>query len=216
MPDFTRKTRIYLLVAMAMAMATLTMPSFAQNQNAGGGLENSASQAGANDVIGQRIHRQHLRINHALKSGLISEAQANNLRNAVNEIASEVQELRQKNGGVLKSEEIKQFENSLNQSSDQIRTVAEAGNATVQSGKVLGPTWTKGADGAQNPKSLLQQMKQENKRELRQERQNTEQKIEQQQLQYEREMIEHLGEQKQDILKGKEDLKDVRKESGAD
>ena len=214
MPDFTRKTRLYLLVATAMG--TLAMPSFAQNQNAGGGLENSANQVGANDLLGQRIHRQHLRINHALKSGLISETQAKDLRDTVNGIASEVQALSQKNGGTLKPEELKQFENSLNQSSEQIRTVAEAGNATVQSGKVLGPTWKKGPDGAQNPKSLLQQMKRENKRELRQERQNTEQKIEQQQLQYEREMVEHLGEQKQDILKGKEDLKDVRKESGAD
>ena len=214
MADFTNRMRQALLIAIAIG--TLAMPTLAQNKTVGDGNGNAANQAPASDVLAQRIHRQHWRINHALKSGLIKEDQAKSLRDAVDGIAADVQAARAKNGGTLKPEELKQFENSLNQSSEQIRTLAEAGDATVQSGKVLGPTWSKGQDGAQNPKNLLQQMKSENKRELRQERQATEQKIEQQQLQYEKEMVERLGEQKQDIIKGKEDLKDIRKESGAD
>lgn len=173
-------------------------------------------QDGDKDVLAGRIKRQHYRINHAFKSGFITDDQAKELAGAVDQIAAEVEQLRQANGGQLKPEQFKQIENSLNQSSDQIKTAAESGNAEVQSGKVLGPTWTKGPDGAQNPKKLKNQMKAENRRELRQERQNTEQKIEQQQLQYEREMVDTLGDQKQDILKQKEELKDVRKESGAD
>jgi hypothetical protein len=207
MADLTGKTRNALLVATAIcAMAT---PCLAQEK--GGAGTNSAS-----DNVEQRVHRQNLRVNHALKSGLITEDQAKKLRDTITDIASDAQNLRQQNGGALKPEDLKKIENSLNQSSEQIKSVAESGSSTVESGKVLGATWTKGPDGAQNPKKLLNQMKQENKRELRQERQATEQKIEQQQQQYEKEMVEKLGEQKQEILKNKDDIRDIRKESGAD
>jgi len=201
----------FLIAMVACALAT---PGMAQNES-GGGAKVDQGAAGA-DNLDQRLKRQHFRINHALKSGLIKDDQAKNLRDAVDDVAGDLQELRQKNGGNLKPEDIKQIENSLNQTSEQIKSLAESGKKSVQSGNVLGATWTKGPDGAQNPKQLLQQMKQENKRELRQERQNTEQKIEQQQMQYEKEMVEQLGEQKQDIMKQKEDVKEIRKESGAD
>lgn len=166
--------------------------------------------------LDQRVQRQHMRINHALKTGLISNDQAKQLNDGVDDINANIQQARKANSGNIKPEALKQIINSLNQSSDQIRTVAESGDASIQSGKVLGPTWSKGKDGAQNPKKLMKQMKQENAREFRQEKQADAQKLEQQQLKYEREMVENLSEQKQDILKQKEQLKQVRKESGAD
>lgn len=203
MADFTNRSRQALLIATAVG--TLAIPALAQDKNASDGSADAANQSAASDVLAQRIHRQHWRINHALKSGLIKDDQAKTLRDAVDKISADVQSARTKSGGTLGPEQMKQFESSLNQTSEQIRIVAEAGDASVQSAK-----------GSQNSKGLLQQMKSENKRELKQEHQINERKIEQQQLQYEKEMVERLGEQKQDIIKGKEDLKDVRKESGAD
>ncbi len=211
----------------AVAACTAANPAFAQvgsagvsagSQSKGDGskIEKNIAGTALRDPVDGRVQRQHWRISHALKVGLITQDQATDLKRNVDDIAAQVQQLRQQNGGKLKPEDLTQIENSLNQSSDQIRTVAESGHAEVQSGKVLGATWSKGPDGAQNPKELLKQMKKENNRELRQERQSNEQKIEQQQLQYEREMVEHLGEQKQNILQQKDQLKDVRKESGAD
>lgn len=209
MADSVKKALILALTACALAT-----PALAQAQQGGADIEHGNN--GSQDDLEQRLRRQHLRVNHALKAGFINDEQAKKLRDAIDDVASDMQDLKQKNGGTLKQEDFKQIQNSLNQTSEQIRSLAEAGHATVQSGKVLGPTWTKGPDGAQNPKKLLQQMKQENKRELRQERQANEQKLEQQQLEYEREMVENLSEQKQNIIKQKDDLKDVRKESGAD
>lgn len=210
-------TRIEKSLLLFAAACFLVSPGNAQgNSGAGAGQTGVGDQGQARNPLDERVQRQHWRIKHALKTGLITDDQANQLTRGVDTIAAQIQQMRKSGGGTLKPEDLKQIENSLNQSSDQIRTVAESGNASVQSGKVLGPTWSKGKDGAQNPKNLLNQMKQENRRELRQEKQANEQKLEEQQLKYEREMVENLGEQKQDILKQKDQLKDVRKESGAD
>lgn len=210
-------TRIFKGLLFAATACFLVSPCNAQGDSGGApGNPGLAGQGQTRNPLDERVQRQHWRIKHALKTGLITDDQAKQLTSGVDTIAAQIQQLRQSGGGTLKPEDLKQVENSLNQSSDQIRTVAESGDASVQSGKVLGPTWSKGKDGAQNPKNLLNQMKQENRRELRQEKQANEQKLEEQQLKYEREMVENLGEQKQDILKQKDQLKDVRKESGAD
>jgi hypothetical protein len=218
MATFLKKGLLFAVAACTMGNPVLAQAESGQDvsrQSGGDGVD-SKRENGASDSVDGRVQRQHWRISHALKVGLITQDQSTDLKRNVDDIAAQVKQLRQQNGGTLKPEDLKQIENSLNQSSDQIRTVAESGHAEVQSGKVLGATWSKGPDGAQNPKELLKKMKQENNRELRQERQSSEQKLEQQQLQYEREMVEHLGEQKQNILQQKDELKDVRKESGAD
>ncbi|MGD9684476.1 MAG: hypothetical protein AB7W16_25210 [Candidatus Obscuribacterales bacterium] len=166
--------------------------------------------------VDARIARQKRRIETALKSGAISPEQSEDLKRSVLEIEGRVKALRTANDGKLKPEELTEIKNSLNQSSNMIKSVAESGTHKTQQGQVLGPSWKQGADGAQDPKKLMKGMKRENRRERRQEKQALEQKMEQQQLQYEKEMVESLSEQKEDILKEKQDLKDVRKESGAD
>lgn len=166
--------------------------------------------------VDARIARQKHRIETALKSGAISPEQSEDLKRSVIEIEGRVKALRTANDGKLKPEELTEIKNSLNQSSNMIKSVAESGTHKTQPGQVLGPSWKQGADGAQDPKKLMKGMKRENRRERRQEKQALEQKMEQQQLQYEKEMVESLSEQKEDILKEKQDLKDVRKESGAD
>ncbi len=80
----------------------------------------------------------------------------------------------------------------------------------------MGPNWTPGKDGGQNPTTLLKEMKQENKREQRQYRQTMEQNIEQQQLDYEKKTIEKLKDQRKGILGDETELKQERKESGSD
>lgn len=177
----------------------------------------SANQKKKLDMsIDARLDRQRKRIKRALDQGRITAKQAKNLSSGVSEIEGKAKTLKSANGGSLKKEDIAQLENSLNQSNELILSTANAGKRSVQSGDVLGARWAKGADGAQNPKKLKQEMKRENRRELRQYRQANEQKIEQQQLDYEKEMVEKLGDQRKDVLKEKENLKDVRKDSGAD
>lgn len=210
-----KKTRNRIFT-IAFSLASIASPVFAQNHATTADNSPGAEQTTPADVITKRVNRQHLRVNHALKAGLITDEQAQKLRASIDEIALDAADKRQKNNGEIKPEDLTQIENSLNQSSEEIRSAAEAGHARIQSGQVLGPKWTPGLDGAQNPKRLLQEMKKENQRELRQERQNTEQKIEQQQLEYEREMTNRLSDQREDVLKQKEELKEIRKDAGAD
>ena len=58
-------------------------------------------------------------------------------------------------------------------------------------------------------------MKAQEKRALRQEKQANEQALEQQQLDYEKEVIYNLSQQKAAVQKKKKELENVRKESGA-
>ncbi len=211
------------LVALSLSTALISSAAacFAQNGDAQSGAPSSNSgpalgNPGGQDSIAQRIQRQRRRIKRALKMGSITDDQAQKLLKGVTEIEGQTQQLRAQNGGTLKPEDLKQIDNSLNQSWHEIISVAGAGKRPVQSGDVLGPKWKPGLDGAQKSDALIKEMRRENRRELRQERQSNAQKLEQQQLQYEKEMVDKLGAQREDILKQKDELKDVRKESGAD
>ncbi len=174
--------------------------------------------AGANgdgqDNFGFRIHRQLQRINAGVKSGAIDPGQAIKLRAEVQSLQTQIAAKRLPDG-TLKKEDQVQFENLFNQNSNMIHSLVGAGESKADSGSTVGPAWKPGKDGAQNPKSLLKEMKAENHRELRQERQAIEQKIEQQQLDYEHQMIPELATQKKGILNGKQDQKDIRKEQNA-
>lgn len=173
-----------------------------------------ADEAGG-DGLDKRIARQKHRVQAALKSGNISKKQASDLISNIEGIAGDIAASRSGNGGKLKPEQLKRFTNVLNQNSNEIDSFSAAGTSKPQGPNALGPKWSAGPDGAQNPKTLLKRMKAEEKRELRQEKQATEQKVEQQQMDYEKEMTERLGEQRKSVLQNKKDLEQVRKESGA-
>jgi hypothetical protein len=113
------------------------------------------------------------------------------------------------------AEQLKQVLNALSQNANQISTALGAGTSEEAGADALGPNWKPGKDGAQDPKALLKQMKKQEARELRQERQANEQILEQQQLDYEKEVISNLGQQKPAIQKKKNQLEEVRKENNA-
>lgn len=163
-----------------------------------------------------RIKRQYLRIESGLKDGSLTQDAAAKLKSNVSGIEIDFNAKRQANGGRLKPEDMKTIQSQLNENSDQIETAEAGGTKRVSSSKALGPKWTPGPDGAQNVKSLKKQMKAEEKREVRQEKQALEQKLEGQQLDYEKQMVEKLGEQRPEIQKKKSELQEVRQESGAD
>ena len=222
----TKNGRIFYLTAVGVLVLSSApgaqcqksgTPAAQTSQTDGAPLQGAPGERLKSKVgIDARIARQKQRIGEALQKGAINQDQANKLRAAVKDIEDDVKGMRTVDGGTLKPEQRIQIQNSLNQSDAMIRSIAEAGEHSVQSGDVLGAKWKKGPDGAQNPKSLLKEMRQENRRELRQEKQALEQKVEQQQLQYEKEMVEGLGDQRSDIIKNKNQLKEVRKDSGAD
>ncbi len=162
-----------------------------------------------------RIKRQYLRIESGLKDGRLTQDAAAKLKSNVSGIEIDFNAKRQANGGRLKPEDMKTIQSQLNENSDQIETAEAGGTKRVSSSKALGPKWTPGPDGAQNVKSLKKQMKAET-REVRQEKQALEQTLEGQQLDYEKQMVEKLGEQRPEIQKKKSELQEVRQESGAD
>jgi hypothetical protein len=164
------------------------------------------------EIIARRLKRQRRIINVRLQNGNLTADQAQKLTQSVNDIEANFQQL---STGALKPEDAKRLINSLNQNANELRSTVVSGTSTVQGSNVLGPEWSKGPDGAQNPRTLMQEMKVEHQREMRQERQSNEQKLEMQQQDYEREMVESLGEQRGKILEKKDQLKDVRDESGA-
>jgi hypothetical protein len=199
-----------------------------ENQNAPGGnyrgnpgqlMENQAGfqgAAGREITPEMRIKRQYMRIKRGEMTGQLSSEQAKTLRQAVADAESQLQELQTKGEGNLKPEDLKAVESRLHENANQIQTMLGGGTHKVESEKVLGPNWTPGPDGAQDPKSLLKQMKSEEKRELRQERQRNMQAIEQQQLEYEKSMLNKLGNQRPEIQKDKRQLENIRQKSGAD
>ncbi|MBP7862110.1 hypothetical protein KA183_10530 [bacterium] len=163
-----------------------------------------------------RIKRQYSRIDTALKSGSLTQDQADSLKANVADIQRDVDAKKASNGGSLKPEDLKTVESQLNENSNQIQAAQSGGSKNVNGSNTLGAKWAKGADGAQNPNKLKKEMKSEENREVRQEKQALEQKVENQQLDYEKQMVEKLGEQRPAIQKNKSDLQDIRKESGAD
>jgi len=176
--------------------------------------QNQANSGAHSDNIAHRIHRQMERINNGVKSGAINADQANKLKATVESVKNQVAAKRQSDG-TLKKEDLTEFENLLNQNSNMIHSIVGTGEKKIESGAAVGPAWTPGKDGAQDPQKLLKNMKVENRRELRQERQAIEQKIEQQQLDYEHKMIPELANQRRNIMQSKQQLKDIRKEQNA-
>ena len=168
------------------------------------------------DTVEARIKRQRHRIERALQQGSIPKDKAMQLRSGLDDLEAKVATQRQANGGELKKEQLVQAENSLNQSNDMIHSYEGAGTKAVDNSKVLGPTWSTGKDGAQNSGSLLKKMKQENAREQRQYKQAMEQTLEQQQLDYEKQTMQKFQKQRNGILQQQGDLKQVRKDTGAD
>lgn len=193
-------------------------PWVQQGQGAGQG----AGQGGRRERIkammsvDERVKRQYRKIDAGLKSGAIDDATAHHLKELVGGIEQQIRVNRASNSGDLKPEQTTNIQNSLNQSAHQIRTAIGGGTTSVESGDVLGPQWSRGLDGAQNSRKLLGGMKSEERRELRQEKQANEQTLENQQLDYERQMMVKLGNQRKQIQKNKGNLQDVRKEQGAD
>ncbi|MDX2106946.1 MAG: hypothetical protein SFY67_11135 [Candidatus Melainabacteria bacterium] len=163
-----------------------------------------------------RIKRQYSRIDIGLKNGALSQDQADSLKANVADIERDVAAKKASNNGSLKPEDLKTIESQLNENSNQIQAAKAGGSKNVNGSNTLGAKWAKGADGAQNANKLKKEMKSEEKREVRQEKQALEQKVENQQLDYEKQMVEKLGEQRPEIQKKKSELQEIRQESGAD
>lgn len=187
-------------------------PNFAS----GGAAAGEGEQGRRKHTPEGRIRHQRERISRGISQGTITEEQAKKLRASLDSLEASLNSQRQANGGELKEEQLVQAENSLNQSNDMIKSFESAGSKVVDNGKVLGPTWSTGKDGAQNSGNLLKKMKDENKREQRQYRQAMEQNTEQQQLDYEKQMMQKFQNQRQNIQQQQGDLKNERKETGAD
>jgi hypothetical protein len=167
------------------------------------------------DNINGRIKRQQKRIDTALKNGQLSEQQANRLHMDVANIENRAKIERLQNGGELNSQQHTTIENLLNESLNQIETAIGVGTAMPAGANPLGANWQPGPDGAQDPDALKKKLKSQERRALRQEKQANMQAIEQQQLQYEKEVINNLGDQKMKIKQEKEQLENARNNSGA-
>jgi hypothetical protein len=192
-------------------------PGAKRGQGGGQGSDHTMGPVGSEkDTVEARIKRQRHRITRALQQGSIPKDKAMQLKSGLDDLEAKVAAQRQANGGGLKKEELVQAENSLNQSNEMIRSYEGAGTKVVDNGKVLGPTWSPGKDGAQNSGGLLKKMKQENAREQRQYKQAMEQTLEQQQLNYEKQTMQKFQKQRNGILQQQGDLKQVRKDTGAD
>jgi len=193
----------------------LSSPAFAGSGkgNCTGMKQNSGMTKGM--TIDNRIQHQRYRIQQAVKMGTIDQQRAAKLNKGLDDLSARLQSARQQNGGVLNPEQHIQFETSLNQNNQVIRSFEGAGTSKVQAGDVVGPKWSPGPDGAQDPNSLLKKMKQQEKMQLRQERQALEQKTEQQQLDYERSMLPRMQDQRKDILKQEGQVKQIRSQTGA-
>lgn len=184
--------------------------------NGGNGAGNGGPAAHKNmPPVDERVKNQYRKINEGFKSGALDDAQAHHLKELVAGIEQQIRVNRAGNNGQLKPEVKTNIENALNQSFNQIRTAIQGGTTFVESDKALGPEWSRGPDGAQNPRKLLSRMKTEERRELRQEKQANEQTLENQQLDYERQMMVKLGGQRKKIQQQKGNLQDIRKEQGA-
>lgn len=192
------------LISLLIASGVLLLP--VQSQNVPGLVS---------DNIEKRIEHQKMRIQSALGEGTISQEKAKQLNQSLDDLGKRTVDLRRQNGGTLKPEDLLKTENVLNQNNQLIKSFEGAGQSQKEPGSAIGPSWSPGPDGAQNPASLLKKMKAQERQELRQEKQALEQKTEQQQLEYERSMIPKLGDQRKNILKQQSEVKQIRSESGA-
>lgn len=192
------------LISLLIASGVFLLP--VQSQNV---------QKMESDNIDKRISHQKMRVESALGLGTITQDKAKQLNQSLDDLGRKTADLRRQNGGRLKPEDLLRTENVLNQNNQLIRSFEGAGQSQKEPGSAIGPSWSPGPDGAQNPENLLKKMKAQERRELRQEKQALEQKTEQQQLEYERSMIPKLGDQRKDILKQEREVKQIRSESGA-
>lgn len=204
-----KTTSRYLIIATAI-LSQFTQ-SGAQAQNGNGSSPDPGKKHSL--TIDERVKHQYKRIDKGLKEGKLTEEQANKLRAMVIAVESDIKAKR--SNGQLKPEDKTQIENTLKQNANLISTALGAGTSAPEGEGVLGPEWKAGKDGAQDPKKLLKQMKSQEARQLRQEKQNMEQIMEQQQLDYQKQVIYNLGQQKSAIQKKKKELENVRNESGA-
>jgi len=171
-------------------------------------------QAGGDDVDA-RIERLTRRVNFGLKNGNIQKDQADKLINDLNDIGTQAAAARKANGGTLKPTDLTGFQSRLNQNFNVVKSFNQAGARGTVSANASGPGWAKGQDGAQDPRVLKRRMKQQEKRQLEQEDQAIMQVKEQQQQEYEKQMLQKLGSQRPEILKNKQDIDQIRQNTGA-
>lgn len=206
-----KTTGRYLIIATAILSQFTQSGAQAQNGNGDGTSPGTGKKHSL--TIDERVKHQYKRIDKGLKEGKLTEDQANKLRAMVIAVESDIKAKRK--NGQLNPEDKTQIENTLKQNGNLISTALGAGTSVPEGEDVLGPEWKAGKDGAQDPKKLLKQMKAQESRQLRQEKQNMEQIMEQQQLDYQKQVIYNLGQQKSAIQKKKKELENVRNESGA-
>jgi hypothetical protein len=200
--NLNRSANLHFLVAIFFALTFLP----AQSQN--------KSQNGADD-LDARITRLNRRITFGVNKGTIHQAEADKLRADLADINARAAAARKSNGGQLKPEDLTGFENQLNQKFNIIRSYNGAGEKSTASSSATGPVWAPGTDGAQNPQTLKKRMKVQERKQLEQEDQAIMQVKEQQQQQYEKQMLEKLGNQRNTILQNKDAIDKVRQDSGA-
>lgn len=214
---FNRRTLVSTFIAKASFTATVALA--ASNVLVVSSIQSIAAPAAlaqkSGDNINARIKRQYKKIEAAQKNGQLDEQQANRLHMDVANIENRARSERQENGGELNPQQHTNIENLLNQSLNQIDTAIGLGTTVSTGANPLGANWQPGPDGAQDPEALKKKLKAQERRALRQHKQANMQAIEQQQLQYEKEMVNTLGDQKTKIEQEKEQLENVRNNSGA-
>jgi hypothetical protein len=167
------------------------------------------------DDLDARVSRQMSRIKRGEKEGTVNQKQAKKLKDDLNDIALQIENARKKGNGKLSTTQTTKFDNALNQNFNTIQTELGAGKKIKESGVASGPRWSQGTDGAQDPKALRRQMKIQEARQLRQYGQAMQQVQEMQQQQYEKDMLQTLGQQRPEILKNKQQIEQIRDKTGA-
>jgi len=172
------------------------------------------SQAGGDD-IDARITRLTRRIDFGVKQGMIQQDQANKLQSDLKDIGMQAAASRKSNGGSLNPTDLAGLESRLNQKFNIIQSYNQAGARKTVDANASGPAWAKGDDGAQDTRTLKRRMKLQEQRQLRMEDQAIMQVKEQQQQQYEKEMLQKLGSQRPAILQNKQEIDQIRQNTGA-
>ena len=167
------------------------------------------------DNIDVRIGRQNTRINRGVRQGLLPIGQANQLRANLKAIAAEATRARRQNHGLLSRPQYTKIDNDLRQNSENISNLLGSNQKVSQGSNALGPKWASGQDGAQDPRKLRSQMRVQEKRQVQQYEQAMQQVQEMHQQEYEKEMLKTLGQQRPQILQNKQDVEQIRRDSGA-
>jgi hypothetical protein len=197
--DFTLPKRLAIPFTLALAIS----------------LQTSVSAQSQKNDVDARIQQLKSKISFGVKQGTIGSDQAQKLRSELQDIGSQAASARQSNGGKLRPRDLSGLDSRLNQQANVIHSYNHAGSRKVVSQRAIGPAWVAGQDGAQDVNKLKRQMKIQERRQLHQEEQAMLQVKEQQQQQYEKEMLEKLGSQRPDILKNKQDIDQIRQNTGA-